>query len=68
MEFVNDLFNFKGAFERLSTSPNESSVERAYNELAVILEKYKKKMIHLEKQRLTKERVFYLREENELKY
>ena len=42
--------------------------EEAYTELSQILETYKKRMINLEKQRLTKQRVFYLREENQIKY
>lgn len=41
---------------------------QAYTQLAEILDKYKRQMIHLEKQKLTKERVFYLREDNTIKY
>lgn len=39
-EFVNELFNFKGSFERLSSSLRPENREKAYVELAVILEKY----------------------------
>lgn len=67
-EFVNELFNFKGSFERNSTSLKSEKRDQAYLELAQILDKYKKKLVQLEKQRLTKERIFYLREGNELKY
>lgn len=67
-DFVNELFNYKGTFERKSTSLKQEQRDSAYKNLVEILERYKKKLIHLEKQRLTKERVFYLREENEVRY
>lgn len=67
-EFVNELFNFKGPFERNSQSVKAEKRDQAYMELAQILDKYKKKMVQLEKQRLTKERIFYLREQNDVKY
>lgn len=41
---------------------------KAYADLNTIIAKYKKIVLSLEKQRLAKERIFYLNEENQLKY
>ena len=65
---MNELFNFKSSFERRSTSLNQLVQVKAYADLQHIINKYKKVMLSLEKQRLAKERIFYLREENELRY
>ena len=71
-EFVNELFNFKNEFERKNTinplNPKPELRTEAYARLGQIYETYKSKMIKVEKQRLTRERVFYLNEENEVKY
>ena len=63
-EFVNELFAMKGAFERKSKSPNPIMQVSAYAELYKTTEKYKKKLITLEKQKLIKEKIFYINEEN----
>ena len=58
----------KGSFQRKSTSLNPIVVVTAFANLAKILSRYKKRILALEKQRVTKERIFYLNEENEIKY
>lgn len=66
-DFVNELFNFKGTFERKATSLNPLIQAKAYLDLHKILEKFKKRIIFLERSKLHKERAFYLGEENQLK-
>jgi len=39
-DFVNDLFNFKGVFERMSSSLKLENRERAYRDLGAILKRY----------------------------
>lgn len=67
-EFVNDLFNFKGEFERNSTAIKQERRTEAYQKLGHIFETYKGRMIKLEKQRLARERYYYTQEENDVKY
>ena len=67
-EYVNTLFNFKGAFIRKSTSLNPVVAEQAWGELKEIIRKYKAILIKLEKQRLTRERICYRDENNQSKY
>jgi hypothetical protein len=67
-EYVNTLFNFKGPFIRKSTSLNSVVAEQSWNELKEIIRKYKALLIKLEKQKLTRERIFYRNEENQVKY
>jgi hypothetical protein len=66
-EFVNALFNMKSTFDRHANSLNPLMQVKAYAELHKLLEKYKKVIINLEKQKYYKEKTFYLNEENELK-
>lgn len=66
-DFVNELFNFKGNFERKSNSMNPLIQLKAYAELHKIIEKYKRRIIFLERAKLHKERAFYLGEENQIK-
>jgi hypothetical protein len=66
-EFVNDLFNMKSNFERKSKSTNPLIQVVAYAELHKLIEKYKKKVVTLEKQRLIKEKIFYINEENQVR-
>lgn len=63
-EFVNELFNFKGEFERKTSSLKADVRVEAYVRLGQIFETYKAKTIKLEKQRLARERHFYATEEN----
>jgi hypothetical protein len=58
-EFVNELFNFKSEFERKSNSLKEDVRTEAYVKLGHIFDGFRAKMIKIEKQRLTRERVFY---------
>ena len=58
-QFVNELFEFKSEFERKSKGLKEESRVEAYQKLGGIFEKYKAKMIKLEKQRLARERYYY---------
>jgi len=67
-DFVNELFNFKGEFERRTSSLKEEVRVQAYVKLGHIFETYKTKMIKLEKQRLARERHFFDQEENVVKY
>lgn len=67
-EFVNELFQFKGEFERKSNALKQETRIEAYVKLGQIFEQYKHKMIRLEKQRLARERYYYSQEENEVKY
>ena len=66
-DFVNDLFAMKGAFERKSKSTNPLFQLAAYADLHKTIEKYKKKLITLEKTRLIKEKIFYINEENQVR-
>jgi hypothetical protein len=66
-EYVNELFNMQGNFERKSTSLNPLIQAKAYADLHKVIEKFKKKLITLEKQRLYKEKMFYTGEDNQLK-
>lgn len=63
-DYVNELFNMQGDFQRRSTSLNAIVQIKAYADLQKVIEKFKKKVIILEKQRLYKEKMFYLNEEN----
>jgi len=67
-DYVNELFNFKSKFETYTNSLNPLVQAKAYIEVSKIIAKYKTLIIKLEKQRLAKERVWYLREENTFKY
>ncbi len=67
-DFVNDLFNFKGVFERMSGSLKLENRERAYRDLGAILKRYQGKMVRLEKGKLTRERIFYGNEGNHARY
>lgn len=63
-DFVNELFNFKGEFERKTSSLKPEVRVEAYVKLGAIFENSKTKMIKLEKQRLARERYFFSQEEN----
>ncbi|CDW72291.1 UNKNOWN [Stylonychia lemnae] len=67
-EFVNELFNLKGPFETKSQSLNPLVQLKAHSELYKLIEKYRRKITQLEKQKLHKEMQFFLGEENQLKY
>ena len=54
----------KGSFERRSTSMNSLIKVRAYGELHNLIERFKNQIITLEKNRLFKEKTFYLNEDN----
>jgi hypothetical protein len=68
-EFVNELFNTRGKFlRRINDSVNIADTAKAYMELHVLIERYRRKITKLEKQRINKERTFYFREDNTFKY
>jgi hypothetical protein len=67
-DFITELFNFKGSFERESESVNGVVKIQCYKKLKELVIKHKTKITHVERQRLTKERVFYLREQDIVKY
>ena len=48
-EFVNELFNFKGEFERKTNALKQETRVEAYVKLGQIFENYKAKTIKLEK-------------------
>jgi len=66
-EYVNELFAMKGNFDRKSKSPNPLVQLAAYAELHKTTEKFKKKLITLEKTKLIKEKIFYINEENQIR-
>jgi hypothetical protein len=66
-EYVNELFALKGTFDRKSKSTNPLIQLAAYAELHKTTEKYKKKLITLEKTKLIKEKIFYINEENQIR-
>lgn len=57
----------RGTFERKSTSASQLVKVKAYAELHKLIEKYKKEIITLEKNRLYKEKTFYTNEDNKVK-
>lgn len=67
-EFVNELFNFKGEFERKTVSLKPGAKDEAYQRLGQIYSNSRSKMIKAEKQRLTKERLWFYNEGDMLKY
>ena len=67
-DYVNELFDFKSNYERRANSLDVEIQQEALDELAELLDKHKKKISLLEKQKLARERVFYMREENDVKY
>ena len=67
-EMIEALFKFRSTFERESVSVTESIKDQAYKTLKDIVSTHKAKIMNVERQRLTKERVFYLRENDYVKY
>jgi hypothetical protein len=67
-EMIEALFKFRSTFERESVSVNPTIKDQAYKTLKDIVSTHKNKIMTVERQRLTKERVFYLRENDYVKY
>ena len=58
-QFVEELFEGRGRFERQLQSLSEATQEATYKELAEIILKYKVRVVKAEQSRLARERLFY---------
>ena len=67
-DFVNALFEAKSRFDLRAHSANPLVRLKAHAELFQLIERFKKKILQAERQKLQKELFFFLREENALKY
>lgn len=63
-DFCNDLFDYKSTFLEKGSSENPLVQLKAYVEMLRLINKYERKVVALEKQKINKEKIFYLREEN----
>ncbi len=65
--FVNDVFDMKGKFNSVKAKSALMQV-KAYVDLHKLINKYKKQIYSLEKTKLTRLRIAYLRDEDQQKY
>ena len=64
-DYLNELFDMKGDFERKMGTKDEVEIEEAYMEFNELVEKYIDMVRGLEKKKINKAKIFYNREGNQ---